>query len=199
MSAGFFNTAYSGTPPWDIGRAQPAIERLAEAGEIEGPVLDVGCGTGENALYLAARGFEVTGVDVVEIAVRAARRKARARRLPADFRVHDVLDLAALGRRFRTVVDSGLFHTLDDDERPRFRDALAAVLLPGGRYYMLAFSEHETRPGGPRRVTQEEIRGEFDRHPFRVLSIEPAEMATNFADGGRRCWLARIERLADGR
>jgi cyclopropane fatty-acyl-phospholipid synthase-like methyltransferase len=197
MSVTHFTEAYKGKPPWDIGRHQPAFEELADAGVIAGPVLDVGCGTGENALFLAALGFAVVGVDAVEAAVQAARRKAAARGLEAEFLVHDALALQGLGRRFATVVDSGLFHTFDDDERRRFVTSLAAALALGGRYYVLCFSERERRDGGPRRVTRAELRAAFDRAPFRVLSIEAAEMAANLDGGGRKAWLARIERVAN--
>ena len=149
MSVTHFIDAYKGKPPWDIGRPQPAFEALADAGEIAGPVLDAGCGTGENALFLAARGFEVVGVDAVEAAVEAARRKALARGLEAEFLVHDALALDGLGRRFATVVDSGLFHTFDDRERVRFVKSLAAALTLGGRYYVLCFSERELARGRP--------------------------------------------------
>ena len=130
MQKDWFETAYRGTPPWDIGRPQPAFERLADAGEIAGPVLDAGCGTGENALFFAARGLEVVGVDAVEAAVAAARSKAAARGLAAEFLVHDALKLEGLGRRFATIVDSGLFHTFDDRERVRYVAGLASVLRP---------------------------------------------------------------------
>lgn len=63
-----FNPAYRGTPPWDIGRPQPDFVRLEAAGEIEGSVLDVGCGTGEHVLYLAARGHDAWGVDLTSLA-----------------------------------------------------------------------------------------------------------------------------------
>ena len=197
MSVTHFIDAYKGKPPWDIGRPQPAFEALADAGEIAGPVLDAGCGTGENALFLAARGFAVVGVDAVEAAVEAARRKALARGLEAEFLVHDALALDGLGRRFATVVDSGLFHTFDDRERGRFVKSLAAALRLGGRYYVLCFSERELREGGPRRVTRAELRAAFDQPPFRVLSIAAAEMATNLHGEGHKAWLARIERVAN--
>lgn len=197
MSVTHFIDAYKGKPPWDIGRPQPAFEVLADASEIAGPVLDAGCGTGENVLFLAARGFEVVGVDAVEAAVEAARHKTVARGLEAEFLVHDALALEGLGRRFATVVDSGLFHTFDDRERGRFVTSLAAALTLGGHYYVLCFSERELREGGPRRVTQAELRAAFDRPPFRVLSIAAAEMATNLDGEGRKAWLARIERVAN--
>lgn len=197
MSVTHFIDAYKGKPPWDIGGPQPAFEELADAGEITGPVLDAGCGTGENALFLAARGFEVVGVDAVEAAVEAARHKAVARGLDAEFLVHDALALEGLGRRFATVVDSGLFHTFDDRERGRFVTSLAAALTLGGHYYVLCFSERELREGGPRRVTQAELRAAFDHPPFRVLSIAAAEMAANLDGEGRKAWLACIERVAN--
>jgi len=197
MSTEHFFEAYRGTPPWDIGRHQPAFERARLDGEIRGPVLDAGCGTGENALYLAAQGYDVTGVDAVPAAVAAARRKADARGLRAEFVVGDALALGDLGRRFATVIDSGLFHTFDDEERERFRESLAAALDPGGRYFVLCFSERERRDGGPRRVTREELRGVFDRPPFCVRAVEAAEMATNLKGRGRKAWFARVERLVD--
>jgi SAM-dependent methyltransferase len=195
MDVGRFVESYKGTPPWDIGRAQPVFECIAEAEPLQGPVLDAGCGTGENALYFAARGFEAVGVDAVEAAVEAARAKARARGLDAGFLVHDALRLGELGRRFGTVVDSGLFHTFDDDERESYAASLAAVTAPGARVYILCFSEHETGEGGPRRVTQAELLEVFDHPPFRVLGIDAAEMGTNLGGGGRKAWLARIERV----
>jgi SAM-dependent methyltransferase len=196
MSADRFADAYEGTPPWDIGRAQPAFQAVADAGLVAGPVLDAGCGTGENALSFAARGYEVVGVDAVAAAIAAARAKAQARGLSAEFLVHDALALDQLGRRFGTVVDSGLFHTFDDDERRRYVASLAAATALRARVFVLCFSEHETGDWGPRRVTQAELREAFDRPPFRVLGIDAAEMATNLDGGGRKAWLASVARVA---
>ena len=75
MPADLFESAYLGTPPWDIGRSQPAIMRLAETGQIIGLVLDVGCGTGENVLYLAEHGFLAAGIDGAPTAIKKARAK----------------------------------------------------------------------------------------------------------------------------
>jgi 2-polyprenyl-3-methyl-5-hydroxy-6-metoxy-1,4-benzoquinol methylase len=82
-----------GPPPWDVGRPQPAIARLADEGAFAGPVLDAGCGTGENALHVASLGPHVVGVDVAETALAIAREKAADRGLDADFVVGDALHL----------------------------------------------------------------------------------------------------------
>lgn len=195
-----FDDAYDGTPPWDIGRPQPAFVRLVEDGALrEGPVLDLGCGTGENALFLAAKGFDVLGIDGSAKAIAKAIRRADERKLEATFLVHDTLDLVALKRTFPTAIDSGLFHVFGNRERVRFRDQLRRVLRPGGTYFMLCFSEKEPADwGGPRRVTREEIREAFPPPAFRVRSIRAARFASNFHDGGGRAYLATIERPSGG-
>jgi len=76
-----FDDAYIGVPPWDIGRPQREVLELADAGTFRSPVLDAGCGTGENALALAARGLEVVGLDASPRAIGKAMDKARERHL----------------------------------------------------------------------------------------------------------------------
>jgi SAM-dependent methyltransferase len=185
----FFEDAYRDGAPWDLGRAQSAFVRLAEAGEIAGSVLDIGCGTGDNALYLAARGHEVWGLDISSLAIERARDKAHARRLNATFVVGDALNLARLDRTFDSVIDSGFFHTLSDAERPLFALSLAAAINPLGVYHMLCFNEFEPGPGGPRRITQEEVRATF-RLGWRVRAIRPAQFET--ATLPAFAWLATI-------
>ena len=146
---------YAGTPPGDIGRAQPAFLELATAGQIHGRVLDVGCGTGEHALMPARVGLEVTGVDTSPTAVEAAKAKARARGLLVRFLVWDALQLATLGERFDTVLDSRLFHVFDDTACANYVESLKAVILPGNRYFMLCFSDRQPGSVGPRRVTED--------------------------------------------
>src|SRR5271157_952924 len=146
----FFDSAYKGTPPWDIGRPQKEFVELVRRGEITGSVLDIGCGTGEHALFFASEGFEVWGIDSAPLAIRKAQEKAEARELEAHFLVLDALNLPRLKRKFDTATDSGLFHTLSDEDRPVFVDNLAAVLPHGGRYFMLCFSDLEPPGYGPR-------------------------------------------------
>ena len=189
-----FDEAYGGTPNWEIGRAQPVFVALEESGEISGDVLDVGCGTGENALFLAGRGHEVWGVDLAPRAIEIARDRAEARHLPVTFLVQDALDLGDLGRTFETIVDSGLFHALYDSERPRFVRSLAAALRPGGTYFMLAFSELEPGAHGPRRVTQQEIRAAFGPE-WRINRIQAAVFDGRKEPDGYRAWLSSITRV----
>jgi SAM-dependent methyltransferase len=189
-----FDALYAGTPPWDIGRPQPAIQALADAGALRGRVLDAGCGTGEHALLAAALGLEAVGVDVAAAAVAAARAKARDRGLPARFLVGDALELAGLGERFDTVIDSGLYHVLDDQDRPAYVAALAAVTRPGGRLYLLCFSDRQPGGSGPRRVSQDELRSSF-ADGWRVASIEPATIAATVTDVPMLAWLATVVRV----
>src|SRR5262249_58823484 len=122
-----------GTPPWDIGRPQPALQAIADAGGLTGRVLDSGCGTGEHTLMAAALGLDATGVDGSATAIEAARRKASERGMTVRFLLHDVIDLESLGEAFDTVIDSGVYHIFDDTDRLRYVASLEAVTGPGAR------------------------------------------------------------------
>jgi SAM-dependent methyltransferase len=190
----FFETAYHGIPPWDIGRPQQEFVRLAESGEIKGDVLDVGCGTGENALYLATRGHVVWGVDTAPTAIEKAREKARERGIEARFLVRDAMNLNQIDKIFDTVIDSGLFHALSDLERPCFVRNLGDVLRTEGTYFMLCFSDREPGGYGPRRITQEEIRRAF-RDGWHIRFIHPAVFENRIRPEGAKAWLASITRI----
>jgi cyclopropane fatty-acyl-phospholipid synthase-like methyltransferase len=183
----------TGTPPWDIGRPQPAFARLAEAGLLAGRVLDAGCGTGEHALLAAAHGADAVGVDLAASAIERARGKAADRGLAARFEVADVLELPQLGLTFDTVVDSGLFHTLDDQQRERYAAGLAAVVRPGGTCYLMCFSDRQPGDWGPRRVRRDEILAAFS-DGWNVTGIEAEQFAINPILGATaaQAWLATI-------
>ena len=185
-----FQSAYDGTPPWDIGRPQPAFVELADTCAIDGAVLDVGCGTGENTLMLAERGHDVLGVDTAETAIDRAREKARERGLDAEFRVHDAYELATLGRQFETIIDSGLFHVLVRDDPERYAASLRSALRSGGRLFVLGFDERDVGQGPG--VSKTAIRETFS-DGWHVESIEESTFETTGVENHkRRAWLATI-------
>jgi ubiquinone/menaquinone biosynthesis C-methylase UbiE len=190
-----FDQSYLGVPPWDIGRAQPEVVRLAAADGFTGPVLDVGCGTGENAMELSSRGLETVGVDAAPRAIEKARAKAFERGLSTEFLVGDAFALGALGRRFASALDCGVFHVFDPDERPAYLASLASVLERGGTLNLMCFSDREPGVMGPRRVTRDELRDAF-ADGWDVVEIVPTTFAVNGA-GDRaeaQAWRATIRR-----
>jgi len=189
----FFESVYKGEPPWDIGRPQKEYIQLVQRGEIVGSILDVGCGTGENVLYMAAQGHKVWGIDFVPSALQKAQEKAAQRHLTATFLVLNALELHTLGRTFDTVIDSGLFHVLSDEERHLFVHNLKCVIRCGGTYFMLCFSELEPGDYGPRRVTQAEIKDSF-RDGWSINYIRPATLEGRLRSNGIRAWLSSISK-----
>jgi SAM-dependent methyltransferase len=195
-----WDEAYSGDtpPPWDIGHPQPVFVRLADQGLLAGRVLDSGCGTGEHTLLAAARGADATGIDVSARAIGLARAKAAERGSAARFETGDVLRLGDLGPTFDTIIDSGVFHVFDDQDRARYVASLASALRPGGRCYLICFSDRQPGDAGPRRVSQDELRAAFG-DGWAVASIEAETFEVNRAVFGfpsAQAWLAVLERRA---
>jgi SAM-dependent methyltransferase len=187
---------HDGPAPWDVGHPQPAIVRLAAEGAFAGDVLDAGCGTGENTLLIAALGLPVLGFDVAQTALAMARENASHQGLDAEFVVADALQLDRLRRRFTTVLDSGLFHTFDAGERPRYAASLASVTEHDGTLYVLCFSDEG--PGtGPHPVSREDLRAAFNRgNGWSIDAIEPDRVQTRYHDEeGAPAWLATIKRI----
>jgi SAM-dependent methyltransferase len=190
---------YDGPAPWDIGRPQPAIVRLASEGGFVGAVLDAGCGTGENALHIASlglsAGLSVLGVDVAETALAIAREKADTRGIEVEFALADAFRLERLGRRFKTVLDCGLFHTFDGDERPEYVASLASVTKHDGTLYVMCFSD-EGPHTGPHPISQNELRAAFNPGSgWNVVAIASDRIQTRFHDDGAPAWFATINRI----
>ncbi len=196
MSEADFDGAYARGAPWDIGRPQPAFAALLERECIAGPALEVGCGTGDLALALAAAGTQpVLGIDLAASAIRSAQEKADWQRASADFEVHDALALAPLGRRFRAILDSGFLHTLPREVHPRFVRELSAVAETGARYYLLGLAVDLPLPNAPRALRLPEIAAAFQPY-WTVEWDEATRFVTRWsADGvpSLLCCLRRTE------
>lgn len=188
-----FEEAYEGVPPWDLGRPQPTIIEIEKDGKIKGRVIDIGCGTGENALYLAEKGYSVWGIDRVDAAIEEARKKMKERGLSAVFLTGDALELANLGECFETVVDFGLFHTLSDEDRLRMESTLSRVMNSGGLYHMVCFSEYVPGERGPGRVTREEIRAVFQKG-WEIQSQDLVRHETSYEPGWAPAWHSVIKK-----
>jgi SAM-dependent methyltransferase len=187
-----------GTPaPWDIGRPQPVFARLADGGLLPGPLLDSGCGTGENTLLAAAGGAQALGVDISPRAIAKATSKAAERGVQARFQVADALNLAELDLTFQTVIDSGVFHVFSDDARPKYVASLAAVTRSGGHCYLMCFSDRQPGTQGPRRVREDELRAAF-RDGWTVVAITAETFDINpgdfFPGTAAQAWLADLRR-----
>jgi cyclopropane fatty-acyl-phospholipid synthase-like methyltransferase len=193
-----FENAYTGKAPWDIGKPQAPF--VAVADRVTSPVLDAGCGTGDAALFFAARGHRVTGIDFVDEPIRQARVKAAERGLAVEFLVKDALTMGDWGERFASVIDSGLFHVFSDDDRQRYVEGLAVALEPGGRLFLMCFSDEEPGTEGPRRVSPQELYDAF-ADGWEVESVQPARVEVNpeftdvmFSEGGPKAWFAIVRR-----
>ncbi|APW59493.1 class I SAM-dependent methyltransferase [Paludisphaera borealis] len=191
-----FEAAYAGKAPWDVDGPQKAFVDVAD--QITGAVLDAGCGTGENALFFAGRGCKVTGIDFLAEPIERARRKAADRGLKATFLVMDALALKDVPEVFDAAIDSGLFHVFNDEDRRRYVEGLASVLKPGGRLFLLCFSDEEPGTQGPRRVSRREIEDAF-AEGWTIERIEPSrfevrseEEPFRFSPGGPKAWFVTV-------
>ena len=197
----FADRYQSGQTPWDIGHVQPAIAQFRDL--VGGKVLDVGCGTGETALFFAGRDLLVTGVDAEAAALDQARRKAEESGLPVEFIQHDACELGRLPGTYDTVVDCLFFHVLSDEQRIRYVSGLRQTLRPGGTLVLLVFSDQEPPGAGPRRISAFDLAMSFARgficRDLHAVPIEIREADRDqFSPGGPKGWLAQFERLDDG-
>jgi len=193
-----FEAIYAGQPPWDIGKPQKPFIDMAD--QITGSILDAGCGTGDNALFLAGRGNAVTGIDFLEVPIQRAQRKAADRGVQATFLVKDALTLKDWSERFDNVIDSGLFHVFSDEDRLRYVEGLATILKPGGRLFLMCFSDEEPGTQGPRRVSQKELYDAFTVG-WSIESIEPVQIEVRpdlkdfaFSAGGPKAWFVTVRK-----
>ncbi|MBZ0205327.1 MAG: class I SAM-dependent methyltransferase [Flavobacteriales bacterium] len=156
-----WNESYSsGEVPWDTGKPDALLVDTVRNGTVTpGRVLEVGCGTGTNAIWLASQGFTVLGIDVAPLAIEKARKKATAVGVDCRFEVMDLLkDHGIPGGPYDFVFDRGCFHIFDSaEERTRFAQRVEAQLKPGGQWLSLIGSTEgpERESGPPRRSARD--------------------------------------------
>ena len=194
-----FEEAYAGEAPWDIGKPQKPFVEVAN--QITGSILDAGCGTGDNALFFAERGHKVTGIDFLSEPIERAKKKAARRGQSVNFQVQDALALQDWSEKFDNVIDSGLFHVFNDEDRKRYVEGLSHVLRSGGTLYLSCFSDLEPGDIGPRRISKLELHEEF-ANGWKIESITLKSFETNpnfkgaqFSPGGPKAWLVVARRM----
>lgn len=163
-----FESAYRGEvaslgtspkPPWSIGEPQPELAALIEQGKFHGDVLDVGCGEAAISLELAERGYTTVGLDLSPTAIDLARAEAANRGLSnATFDVADISDFTGYDRRFGTIVDSTLFHSIPVDAREGYLQSIVRAAAPGASYFVLVFDRAAMPDGPANAVTDDELR-----------------------------------------
>jgi SAM-dependent methyltransferase len=151
--------------PWDTGRPSPELQRVLAEWEIRPcRVLEMGCGTGDNAIYLAQQGFEVSAFDVAPLAIEQARAKARDAGVDIAFHVADFAQLPDLNAPFPFVFDRGFYHIARQVDLGAFQQLVQAVTQPGSLWLTLAGNANDTATveGGPPRVQAAEICEELE-------------------------------------
>lgn len=156
-----WNERYAqGNTPWDTGRPSRELERALSEHEIpRGRVLELGCGSGTNAVFLAQQGFEVTAIDVSPLAIDRAKAKVLEAAVDVTLLAADLLDLPDLGPAFPLVFDRGVYHTVRRGNLPGFLATLSKVTEQGSIYLTKAGNANEVRLAeqGPPQVSAEEI------------------------------------------
>ncbi|MFW6122898.1 MAG: class I SAM-dependent methyltransferase [Thermodesulfobacteriota bacterium] len=185
----------SGDTPWDIGKPDVNLIETVTGLPIEPcKALDIGCGTGDNSIWLAQNNFQVTGVDVSEVAIQKATEKALEAEVACSFQVVDFLAHDVDGGRFGFAFDRGFFHALNtDEERQRLAAKVAAHLDKEGLWLSLVGNADDQRPGpGPPRRTARDIVNNVEPS-FEILSLVSGHFGSNRPDPPR-CWVCLMKK-----
>ena len=171
----------SGDTPWDVG--QPDFNLIEVVTETPVPickVLDIGCGTGDNSIWLAGKGFQVVGTDTSDIALEKARERASHANVECDFLLVDFLKKNIQGAPFGFAFDRGCFHSFSsENDRRRFAENVATHLEEAGLWLTIAGNADERRqgPGPPQRSARDIVLAV--EPSFEILSLQSTRFASN--------------------
>lgn len=183
-----------GTPPWDAGRPHAELARVIEEAVIpRGSALEIGCGSGADAIFLARHGFDVTAVDVSPIAIERARARAEQHDALVRFVQEDIYQFARQSGAFDFVYDAGFYHFARLGDVNRLVDMLWRVTRPGSYYLCLAGAAGETSEGGPPQVSDAQIHEELGRL-FETIHLRRCRLESSRRDESFAAWSCLMRR-----
>jgi SAM-dependent methyltransferase len=167
--------------PWDIGGAQPVVIEAERGGRLHGAVLDVGCGLGDNAIYLASQGHQVTGIDTAASAVEQARHRARQHGVDVEFAVADASTLEGFDGRFDSALDGACYHTLDEGARDDYAAALHRATRPDALLTLFCFPPGGSGPVAAMGVPEESLRTTWTKAGWDITDLRLTRYHANGA------------------
>ncbi|MFZ5830316.1 MAG: class I SAM-dependent methyltransferase [Planctomycetota bacterium] len=183
-----------GTPPWDTGRVASELVRVISEQRFKPcTVLEIGCGTGADAIYLARKRFEVTAVDISPIAIERARARAEQEDALLRFVQADVFRFGPTAGTFDLVYDAGFYHSIRQSTLEPYVDLLWRVTRPGSHYLALCGATGETAEGGPPQVSEEDIGNELGRL-FEPVQVRPFRFESPNHKEGYAGWSCLMRR-----
>jgi len=182
-----------GTPPWETGVPAAGLLRVLDEGLVSpGVTLEIGCGTGADAVELVKRGFEVTAVDSSPTAIERSRARAELEDALPRFVLADIFEFAPAAGQFDFVYDAGFYHFVRQYDLVRYLDVLWRVTRPGSLYLTLA-GAGEAAEGGPPRVTKRQIYHDLGRL-LEIVRLQRCRLESPFQKDGHAAWLCLMRR-----
>ena len=184
------------TPPWDTKAPKENVVGWQDAGLIHGEVLDIGCGLGDNAVYLAQQGHSVTGLDISPTALITAERRANDAGVEVRFAVADATKLDGYADAFDTVIDSGMYHCLDDGAKRSYAAAVHRATRRGATLLLGAFSDANAQHRDwPRpMVSEQTLRETLGDAGWEITSLTSETIQLPHEGTDAALWLVQAQR-----